>query len=155
MDMDYLKKLFAYDNWANREVLGSLCAAGKPPARSLALMAHIIAAEWLWMARLGHAAREIAVWPELQLSECEANVADLCVRWRDYFYNLTPARLVETINYVNSKGERWSNNVRDILTHVVMHSVYHRGQIASDLRNHGCTPAYTDFVEGVRRKSVV
>jgi uncharacterized damage-inducible protein DinB len=155
MDMEYLKKLFNYDDWANRVTVESLAAASQPPARSLALMAHIIAAEWLWMARLGHDAKKMAVWPELQLSECEANVADLRTGWRDYFSNLTPARLAETINYVNSKGERWSNNVQDILVHVAMHSAYHRGQIASELRNHGCTPAYTDFIEGVRRKSVV
>jgi uncharacterized damage-inducible protein DinB len=154
MDMDYLKKLFAYDNWANREVLASLCAAGEPPARSLALMAHIIAAEWLWMARLGHGARKIAVWPELQLSECEANITDLRAAWQDYFSSLTPTRLAETMNYVNSRGERWSNDVRDIIVHVAMHSAYHRGQIASDMRAHGFTPAYTDFIEGVRRKCI-
>jgi uncharacterized damage-inducible protein DinB len=32
-----------------------------------------------------------------------------------------------------------------------MHSAYHRGQIASQMRASGKTPAYTDFIHGVRQ----
>lgn len=39
----------------------------------------------------------------------------------------------------------------DILTHVLMHSAYHRGQIASHMRANGKTPAYTDFIHAVRQ----
>jgi len=34
---------------------------------------------------------------------------------------------------------------------VVMHSAYHRGQIASSLRAAGLAPAYTDFIHGIRQ----
>jgi uncharacterized damage-inducible protein DinB len=152
--LDYLHKLFAYDDWANREALASLRAAGTPPARSLKLMAHIVAAGWLWMARLGQEERRIVVWPELSVAECGAHIAELRPAWQRYLAGLSATRLGETIAYVNSKGERWTNTVGDILMHVVMHSTYHRAQIASDLRAHGHTPAYTDFIEGVRRKRV-
>jgi uncharacterized damage-inducible protein DinB len=32
------------------------------------------------------------------------------------------------------------------MAHVIMHQAYHRGQIASDLRAQGDTPAVTDFI---------
>jgi len=35
--------------------------------------------------------------------------------------------------------------------HVIMHSAYHRGQIATDMRAAGLTPAYTDFIHSIRR----
>ena len=35
--------------------------------------------------------------------------------------------------------------------HVIMYSVYHRGQIASNVRAEGLTPAYTDFIHAVRQ----
>jgi uncharacterized damage-inducible protein DinB len=38
--------------------------------------------------------------------------------------------------------------------HVVLHGGYHRGQIASELRAAGFTPAYTDYVEAVRRNLI-
>jgi uncharacterized damage-inducible protein DinB len=34
---------------------------------------------------------------------------------------------------------------------VIMHSAYHRGQIASDMRAAGFTPAYTDFIHAIRQ----
>ena len=40
--------------------------------------------------------------------------------------------------------------MEDVLLHVVMHSVYHRGQAAADVRANGGTPAYTDFIHAVR-----
>ena len=57
----------------------------------------------------------------------------------------------ETISYKNSKGEPWSSTVLDILTHVIVHSAYHRGQIASHMRETGQTPAFTDFIHAVRQ----
>jgi uncharacterized damage-inducible protein DinB len=37
-----------------------------------------------------------------------------------------------------------------VLLHVVSHGAYHRGQIASDLRNSGGEPVLTDFIHWVR-----
>ena len=62
-----------------------------------------------------------------------------------------PEKLAEAVSYKNSKGEVWSNSVQDILMHVVIHSAYHRGQIAADMRSAGHVPAYTDFIHGVRQ----
>lgn len=61
----HLRRMFAYDEWANREALASLKAAGAPPPRSLKLMAHIIAAERLWLERLKQEETAVVVWPEL------------------------------------------------------------------------------------------
>jgi uncharacterized damage-inducible protein DinB len=54
------------------------------------------------------------------------------------------------VHYKNSKGEPWTSNVADVIQHVVFHSAYHRGQIASDVRAAGKEPAYTDFIHAVR-----
>jgi uncharacterized damage-inducible protein DinB len=43
--------------------------------------------------------------------------------------------------------------VDDIATHVVFHSHYHRGQIASLVRAAGHTPAYTDFIHAIRSRA--
>ena len=56
--------------------------------------------------------------------------------------------------YKNSKGEAWTSSVLDVLTHVVMHSAYHRGQIASVMRAGGGTPAYTDFIHAARQRLI-
>ena len=61
------------------------------------------------------------------------------------------AGLSRSLAYKNSKGESFTSQKQDVLLHVVMHSAYHRGQIAADMRAAGFTPAYTDFVHAVRQ----
>ena len=75
----------------------------------------------------------------------------LSFSWRDYLSDDSPDPLDRSASYKNSKGEPWTSSVRDILTHVFMHSAYHRGQIATDMRQAGHVPAYTDFIHGVRQ----
>ena len=149
--LQHLRRLFAYDDWANREALASLRITRMPPPRSLAFMGHIVGAERLWLGRLKLEKKAAVVWPNLTLDECEAQIAELSRLWQDYLNRVTPPKLAESIAYINTKGESWTNTVQDILTHVVVHSAYHRGQIASDLRAAGHTPAYTDFIHSIRQ----
>jgi uncharacterized damage-inducible protein DinB len=90
------------------------------------------------------------VWPKADLSHCEADIAEVAGLWREYVELITSGDLSQTASYKNSKGESWTSTIGEILTHVVMHSAYHRGQIASHMRENGDTPAYTDFIHGMR-----
>lgn len=152
--LDYLRRLFDYDRWANREVLAKLQASDGQPQRSLKLMAHIVAAEKLWLERLQQQPQTLPVWPNLTLDECTKEAEELPGLWQSYLSQLDDSDRNRAVAYTNSKGEHYQNRVEDILTHVVMHSAYHRGQIASDMRTAGMVPAYTDFIQGVRQGSV-
>jgi len=145
-----LRRLFDYDRWANREALASLRAAAPPPARSLELMGHIVAAELLWHARLTGTTAELPVWPALGVAQCGTWLDALDALWTTYLDRSVPGRLADRVSYRNTKGEAHTSTVDDVLTHVVMHSAYHRGQIASDVRASGHEPAYTDFIHAVR-----
>ena len=144
----HLRRLLLYDAWANYETLESLRKSA-PPSRSLRWMAHIIGAEYLWLARLRRDPATIAVWPELGLDECGERLAELSRRWPEYLDNQLQS-LAEPVSYTNSKGEAWTSTVEEILTHVTIHSAYHRGQIAADVRATGMVPAYTDYIHAVR-----
>ena len=148
---DYLRRQFSYDEWANREVLNAIRSAGGANQRSLQLMSHILAAELVWLERLTHQPQSVPVWPEPDLAQCEAQAAQLGGQWLEFLDLLTAGDVSQSITYKNSKGEEWTSTIVDVLTHVVMHSAYHRGQIASHMRANGQTPAYTDFIHGVRQ----
>ncbi len=145
------RQLFRYDDWANREVLSSFQQVSTPPARSLRLISHILGTEYVWFSRIKGQKPPLAVWPELSLQDCDWHVIELRKVWSAYLDSLAEGGLTTEITYQNSKGESWTNSVEDILMHVVMHSAYHRGQIASDMRAAGHVPAYTDFIHGVRQ----
>jgi uncharacterized damage-inducible protein DinB len=148
------RRLFAYNGWANREVLASLAMAAIPLPRSLKLLAHVAGAERLWLARLTREEDPAVVWPDFNLAGCRAALEDLSRLWTRYLGDLTEPGLEETVSYVNSKGEPWTSSVEDILTHVVLHSSYHRGQIAADTRASRQAPAYTDYIHA-RRQGLV
>lgn len=148
---DWLRRLLAWNTWANREAIASLRAAGSPPLRALRFMAHVSAAERLWLGRLRQDPAPVVVWPESTLEEGAAEAQAMADAWRGFLDGALGADLERTVAYRNSKGEPWTSTVGDILTHVVTHSAYHRGQVASELRAAGFTPAYTDLIHAVRQ----
>ncbi len=150
----YLKTLFDYDDWANRESLASLKHVDAPPPRALEVMAHIVGCQWLWIGSLKRAIAPAVVWPQLTLDERGDQLGKLATAWKEYLRDLTPTSLSYRTTYVNSKGEDWESNVQDILFHVVIHSGYHRGQIATLLGRAGHEPAYTDFIHCIRQKYI-
>lgn len=152
--LERFRQLFRYDDWANREVLASLRRAGSAPRRSLQLLSHIVAAEYLWFSRIHSQKPPLAVWPELTFDDCERHLVQMARTWSGYLSGIGEEALAQSTSYVNSKGEQWTNSVDDILMHVIMHSSYHRGQIASITRDAGHVPAYTDFIHAVRQEFI-
>ena len=143
-------QMFAYDDWANAETLASLERARRVPDAARRRMAHILAAELLWIGRLTGNPSKIAVWPDWDLSEARTNLGLLLPMWRDYLESHPPEARLQPVSYVNSQGQLWSSIPEDILQHVLLHGAQHRGQIASDLRAAGEEPAYTDYIHAVR-----
>lgn len=142
-------RLFRYDAWANAEALLSLQRVTPPQA--LRWMGHVVAAELLWLGRLLEEPSELPVWPELDLEQIAAWLPRLEGAWSHYLAGLTEEDLGDGVGYRNSRGEFWTNSVGDILTHVVVHSAYHRGQIGNAVRAAGGEPAYTDLIHAVRQ----
>ncbi|MEO8215909.1 MAG: DinB family protein [Acidobacteriota bacterium] len=150
----YIARLFRYDDWANREVLASLRKTETLPEKSMRLIEHIIGTEFTWLARLQGERATLAVWPQLGLDECAAQLDELSVLWGSYLPSLDRAALDRIVRYVNSKGETFESRCNDILTHVVIHSGYHRGQIAANLRAEGEETPNTDFIHAVRQNKI-
>ncbi len=151
MDLqEHYRYLAGYDQWANLEVISVLHSAGRPLERPLKLMAHIVGAEHIWLARVQQRPSPLPVWPDLTSDQCGEQARSLAMSWQDLLAGDSEI-LARPVAYTNSKGEAYDSLVSDILTHVFMHSAYHRGQIASEMRQAGFVPAYTDFIHGVRQ----
>jgi uncharacterized damage-inducible protein DinB len=149
--LEHLRRQFTYDAWANREVLSTLRKSSGPSPRPRQVLAHILSAERLWLERMQGQPQSLPVWPDFSFDQCEAQIAELTSLWHAFLFELSPAQLSNKITYKNSKGEAWTSTVEDILTHVILHSAYHRGQIATEVRAGGEQPAYTDFIHAARQ----
>jgi uncharacterized damage-inducible protein DinB len=147
------RRMFSYDDWANRQCLHAIQAAKPVSQETIGRMTHILAAQQLWLERILNQKQSLPVWPDLSIEECTELSNKVASAWRNYLSasKHTAKTLEATVDYRNSKGESWLSRVDDILTHVLFHSAYHRGQIALQLRASGAVPAYTDFIHAVRQ----
>lgn len=151
---DFLR-MFTYDDWANRQCLTVMRRATTASPDIVGRMAHILAAQKLWLERILNQPQSTPVWPTATIEDCLTLADEMSVAWVAYLTRVSnqfaPGSLDDQVEYRNSKGEPWSSRVEDILLHVLMHSAYHRGQIALQMRSSGEEPAYTDFIHAVRQ----
>lgn len=147
------KRLFEYDRWANEETLASIKNLKAGRARSIQLYSHIVETEILWYQRIRkNYAHIVNVWGNWPLEQAETEAGRMTTEWNTLLANESESFLLNRIAYKNTKGTPFENTVDDILTHVVNHSSYHRGQIAAEVRKAGGEPAYTDYIQYQRTR---
>jgi uncharacterized damage-inducible protein DinB len=154
---DTIAKLGAFNVWANETLLrrfDSSVAAGKEaPQPALRIFSHLINAQAIWIARITGTQSPVKVWQEHDLAglhhwhqQTSQRLAELCATTDE-------AELTRHIQYTNSQGDAFDSQVSDILTHAVMHASYHRGQVATKMREGGLEPVNSDFITYCREMS--
>ena len=158
---DRYRRWFAYEKDAHEKTLQSLESVS-PEVRSRAsfrkavgLLGHLVAARRLWLHRLGvrpEGPTTLAeFFPEsLTLDDLALQLRDMHEEWDGYLAALDDAELARVFEYRALEGDRFRNRVEDIVTQLFGHSWYHRGQVASLVRELGGKPAATDYVFWVR-----
>ena len=148
--MDY-RKLFDYDYWANCETLASLKSVPSGAEKPRKAFSHVIGGQRVWLSRFENPAPPSAQpWPDLTLEECASAIEDLRRQWKELLDRPTPEKVAGELAYKTTKGIEYRTPVGDILVHLVLHSAYHRGQVAAAVREAGGKPAATDYVVYVR-----
>lgn len=112
------------------------------PERTYPLFCHVINAHKVWNTRIT-GAEPVGVYDVHSLGKCDEMDIE---NYRQTLSILHGYHLNQKIPYKNSKGEEFSNSIRDILFHVANHSTHHKGQIVSDFRQQGIPPLITDYI---------
>lgn len=150
--LETIKRLLAYDAWANARALDSSKDAQSPAP--LAPLAHLLVSEKIWLMRLrGEDTSAVNKSPELSHAECVSLFEEMRAGLASYIASLSEDDLGSLLTYRNFKGTEFQTPVGEILTHVLMHGAYHRGQVAKALRAEGHTPADTDYITFVRESA--
>jgi len=150
MDKTYLVHLFSYDNTMNRVWLDALRNVPDLEPRIRTIFNHLLQAKQIWIMRLhGEDLTDVPVWPDLTWDACTALITENETAYTAYLQDDT-LELTASFTYPNSKGQTFSNTIQDALMHVLLHSSYHRGQLALALRQHGHEPLVTDYIFHMR-----
>jgi uncharacterized damage-inducible protein DinB len=166
MTPEEIRTLFDYNAWANHRSLEAAAALPaeqftKPLGSSFSsvrdTLAHIGGAESVWYERFRGGSP--AALPDLSSLD---TVEALRTHWSEqetkllaFVAGLTQADLDRVMEYKTLKFGVYSNPLWQSMQHLVNHGTYHRGQIATLLRQLGATPLATDLMHFYRERSTV
>ena len=152
--VEELRDLANYNAWANRRTITALKALNNPPAKALSALTHLLIAERAWLERFQTEQDSTGAnfWPDASLADCEAMADDMARAYQAFVSRLTEEELDSRAAYKNSKGTAFQTAYRDMLMHVMLHSAYHRGQVAMAIRAEGGEPINTDYIGFVREQ---
>jgi uncharacterized damage-inducible protein DinB len=151
----HFQQLLKFDRWANRAILASLENSPQPAEKAVRAFAHLLLTEKVWLQRIlgGVDNTGFDFWSGDDLNTCAALIAENEQSFGDFFAALAEDKLDTAAAYKNSRGEQYTNTIREVLTHVFFHSGHHRGQILSHIRAAGQEPPYVDFIGFLRCKA--
>jgi len=164
MDLKDFRTLYDFNSWANHRTLET-CAALTPEQFTHDLkssfasvrdtLVHIFGAEWVWLQRWqGHIPGGLppaADYPDF---------ASVKRRWAEverdlmgYIGALTPEAIDRRIQFKTHAGVTVDQPLRQCLQHLANHGTYHRGQIATMLRQLGAKAISTDMIGYYREQA--
>lgn len=141
----YFLKLYQYNAWATKRVIGTLVRQKVEDPKILSLLGHVVAAQFLWLHRIkGLPPPDVKLWGDYTLEQLISMAEDAARKWLEFVESTD--NFDREMTYRNYVGEPYTNNVEMIMIHLVNHSSYHRAQIAMLLRQKGYEPINTDFI---------
>src|SRR5216684_9425047 len=165
MSPQEMQLLYDYNAWANRRVLAAaepltaeqfLRQTGSSFSSLRDTLAHIYAAEWVWLERFQ--GRSPAALPDAAKFP---DVISLRGRWLEhearllaFVRGLTQSDLDREMEYKTLKFGTYCNPLWQSMQHLVNHGTYHRGQVTTLLRQLGAKPMLTDLIHFYRERAV-
>jgi uncharacterized damage-inducible protein DinB len=144
--IDHLTHLFKYDNWATERTANSIINLEEILPEAVRILSHIISAQQIWLNRITGTQSNITPWDNYTIDESISKSVELTSKWINLLEGSDKIILEKRIQYQNSKGEMFNNSIKDICSHVISHSTYHRAQIAQHVKRANGIPAVTDYI---------
>jgi len=164
MNTDDFRLLYDFNAWANQRTVDA-CAALTPEqfARDLGssfksvrdTLAHVYGAQWIWLERWhGRTPTAFPVpadFPDLEstrrrFAEVDSNLVDFAA-------SLNAGDIQRVVEFQTMAGQPFAQPLWQMLQHVANHSTYHRGQIATMLRQLGTKATSTDLIAFYRERA--
>jgi uncharacterized damage-inducible protein DinB len=140
---NFFRDLFDFGHNVNQQLVEIFVTnSEQTSAKSVTLFNHILNAHQVWNNRIEPVETPFEVWgghPIEKWKLIEKSNYENSLRILEKF------DLNKLINY-SRKGQAFTNSIRDIFFHIVNHSTYHRGQIATEFRQNGIPPLVSDYI---------
>ncbi|MFY9803316.1 MAG: DinB family protein [Candidatus Acidiferrales bacterium] len=164
MNAEDFRLLYDFNAWADHRTLESCAALNEEQFtrdlgssfRSLRdTLVHIMLVEWLWLERWhGRSPNAFPAYAEFPtLDSVRSRWAEIERDLLDYIASLTPEEVQRVVQHKTTAGVPHAAPLWQMLQHLVNHGTYHRGQIATMLRQLGAKPIATDMILFYRERA--
>ncbi|WP_248548722.1 MULTISPECIES: DinB family protein [Paenibacillus] len=150
--MKTIKCMMDHLYWADAQILEALEESEMKNKDLLKLVRHVAVAERVWLSRLqGKGSAQYSLWEEAEdLTAIRTMFEENAEKYRVYIEGLEESDLDVRVDYANQNGVPFQTSVRDILSQVILHGQYHRGQINRAFRMELAEPVQVDYITFAR-----
>jgi uncharacterized damage-inducible protein DinB len=162
--VEEFRQLYAFNRWATERILQAVASLPQEQFqqdlgssfRSIRdTLVHMMSGEWVWLSRWNGSSPAAMPehWQEVGFERMSAEWTELDGQLQAFVGNLTEDGLDRLISYRSTAGEPFTTPLSQMLRHVVNHSTYHRGQVATMLRQSGAAAPATDLIVFYRSRA--
>jgi uncharacterized damage-inducible protein DinB len=140
--------LFEYDYWANQQVWQSMVKKSLSNPKIENLFSHLLSAQGIWLNRCIEVSEILPLWDTQ--SDLKNFIITNHKAWIAFLEKLEDSDFEKIITYFTTSGVAFQTKLKDILTHLINHGTYHRGQIVQLLKNEREILPVSDYILWVR-----
>jgi uncharacterized damage-inducible protein DinB len=151
--LERYRRWYDYERDCNAKILAMLESIpadrrGTPEfEKALGRAGHLIAARRRWLHRLGKWPELPPIFPtELTIAELTRQFAETEAAWVAYLNSLGEDDLARVIEWTAPNGQKFRWDIEGILTQMLIHAPYHRGQLAQLVALLGGKAVDTDYL---------
>lgn len=151
---DYLIETFKYNDATNKKLLVKIKLLSDKD-ESVKLFSHLINCQYKWMARIMHDPNGTTMswWePVYDLERLEEEWTKSLSLWMNYIAAKTDEELSTETTFTGLDDAIWAATLQDIALQLNYHSIHHRAQIQTILRQQGIEPDFVDYIGTKYRK---
>lgn len=137
-------QLFDYNFYCNKKLIEQCMTMEKVPQQVQQIFSHILNTHHVWNKRLLGQEKEYDLWQLQSLVDWEEMHYD---NQRLSFGIITNAQdFTKRIEYKTTAGRVFTNELKDVLFHIINHTTHHRGQLMVLLKPNDSTVEGLDYI---------
>lgn len=144
----YLLDTFSYNDVTNRKLLNKINLL-TDKKECVKLFSHLINCQYKWMARITNNPdpKTMSWWdPVYDFEKLNEEWGKSLALWISYITSKTDEELSTETTFIGFDGATWAATPKDIALQLNYHSIHHRAQMQTIIRQQGIEPDFVDYI---------